>query len=51
MDCLPRYGAFADDYALGRPQLVWTRLVADLETPVSAFLKLAHGGPMSFLFE
>ena len=51
MDCLPLYGAFADDYAAGRPQLVWTRLVADLETPVSAFLKLAHGEPMSFLFE
>ena len=51
MDCLPKYGAFADDYAAGRAQLVWTRLVADLETPVSAFLKLAHGEPMSFLFE
>jgi anthranilate synthase component 1 len=51
MDCLPQYGTFADAYAAGRPQLVWTRLVADLETPVSAFLKLAHGEPMSFLFE
>ena len=26
-------------------------LVADLETPVSAFLKIAGGRPMSFLFE
>jgi anthranilate synthase component 1 len=51
MDCLPAYGTFADAYGAGRPQLVWTRLVADLETPVSAFLKLAHGAPMSFLFE
>ena len=51
MDCLPEYGAFADAYGADRPQLVWTRLVADLETPVSAFLKLAHGEPMSFLFE
>ena len=51
MDCLPEYGAFSDAYTAGRPQLVWTRLVADLETPVSAFLKLAHGDAMSFLFE
>jgi len=51
MDCLPQFGTFADAYATGQPQLVWTRLVADLETPVSAFLKLAHGEPMSFLFE
>ena len=41
----------------GEPQLVWTRLVADLETPVSAMLKLSRGarpgqmGPMSFLLE
>jgi anthranilate synthase component 1 len=30
---------------------VWTTLVADLETPVSAFLKIAGGRPMSFLLE
>ena len=30
---------------------MWTTLVADLETPVSAFLKLAGGRPMSFLLE
>jgi anthranilate synthase component 1 len=30
---------------------VWTTLVADLETPVSAFLKLGGGKPMSFLLE
>ncbi len=51
MDCLPQFGTFTEAYAAGRAQLVWTRLVADLETPVSAFLKLAHGAPMSFLFE
>ena len=32
-------------------QVVWTTLVADLETPVSAFLKIAGGRPMSFLLE
>ena len=34
-----------------KPQVVWTTLVADLETPVSAFLKIAGSRPMSFLFE
>ena len=31
--------------------MVWTRLVADLETPVSAMLKVAHERPNSFLLE
>ena len=31
--------------------MVWTTLVADLETPVSAMLKLADGQPNSFLLE
>ena len=30
---------------------MWRRGVADLETPVAAFLKLAHGRPNSFLLE
>ncbi len=38
-------------YAAGEPQVVWTTLVADLETPVSAFLKIAGGRAMSFLLE
>ena len=32
-------------------QVVWTRLIADLETPVSAMLKLSDGRPMSCLLE
>src|SRR5690606_17175166 len=51
MTILPAYDAFASAYAAGRPQLVWTRLVADLETPVSAMLKLADGRPNAFLLE
>ena len=39
------------NYDRGEPQVVWTTLVADLETPVSAFLKIAGGKPMSFLLE
>jgi len=46
----PTADAFAERYRRGQPQVVWTTLVADLETPVSAFLKLA-GRPMSFLLE
>src|SRR5919106_6882406 len=42
---------FAERYRRGQAQVVWTTLVADLETPVAAFLKLAAGRPMSFLLE
>ena len=42
---------FGRKHAAGQPQLVWTRLVDDLETPVSAYLKIAHGEPYAFLFE
>ncbi len=45
------FDAFARAYESGRPQVVSTSLVADLETPVSAMLKLAHGRPNSFLLE
>jgi anthranilate synthase component 1 len=47
----PAVEDFAARYDNGAPQVVWTHLVADLETPVSAFLKIASGRPMSFLFE
>src|SRR5438270_9460200 len=51
MQIEPAAEAFAARYARGEPQVVWTTLVADLETPVSAFLKVAGGRAMSFLFE
>src|SRR6202790_2718418 len=51
MQIEPSSSAFAKCYAGGEPQVVWTTLVADLETPVSAFLKIAAGRPMSFLLE
>jgi anthranilate synthase component 1 len=47
----PARGAFAGRYRTGSPQVVWTRLVADLETPVSAMLKLSDGRPLSCLLE
>ncbi len=42
---------FAARYERGEAQVVWTTLVADLETPVSAFLKIAGNKPMTFLLE
>src|SRR6202050_5638730 len=47
----PGFAAFRSAYYDGRGSLVWRRGVADLETPVAAFLKLAHGRPNSFLLE
>ncbi|MFM2044835.1 MAG: anthranilate synthase component [Pseudomonadota bacterium] len=47
----PDERAFSDDYRSGSAQVVWTRLVSDLDTPVSAFLKLAQGRPNTFLLE
>ena len=51
MQIEPSADGFAARYAAGQPQVVWTTLVADLETPVSAFLKIAGARPMSFLLE
>jgi anthranilate synthase component 1 len=47
----PGFDAFSAGYADGRAQLLFTRLVADLETPVSAFLKLGEGHDNAFLLE
>src|SRR5215470_11527216 len=51
MAILPDFTAFSRGYVEGRPQVLSARLVADLETPVSAFLKLAEGRDDAFLFE
>ena len=47
----PGIESFSEIYTAGRAQVVWTRLIDDLETPVSAYLKLAKGRPYAFLFE
>ena len=47
----PGFASFRSAYDAGRGTLVWRGGVADLETPVAAFLKLAHGRPNSFLLE
>jgi anthranilate synthase component I len=51
MQVEPAFEAFAETFGRGEPQLVWTRLVSDLETPVSAFLKLAGSRANAFLLE
>jgi anthranilate synthase component I len=47
----PGLDDFRAAYATGRPQIVWRRIVDDLETPVSAYLKIAAAEPYAFLFE
>ncbi len=47
----PDYENFAATYEKGSAQIVSTRLVADLETPVSAMLKLTRNAKYSFLLE
>lgn len=46
----PTFSAFESTYAPGKSTLVWTRILSDLETPVSALLKLnPHAGPCFML--
>ncbi len=47
----PDFEGFQAAYASGQPQVLHVRLVDDLETPVSAYLKIGHGRPYAFLFE
>ncbi|HEY0033460.1 MAG TPA: chorismate-binding protein, partial [Devosia sp.] len=42
---------FAELYDAGRAQIVWRRIVADLETPVGTYLKLAEGRKNTYLLE
>jgi len=48
---LTQRNSFTDAYDKGQSQVVWTTLVADLETPVAAMIKLAEGQPYGFLLE
>ena len=47
----PDFATFADSFARGGAQVVSTRVVNDLDTPVSAFRKVAEGRPYAFLLE
>jgi len=47
----PDFDDFRQAYEAGRPRVVCERIIDDLETPVSAYLKIANGKPYAFLFE
>jgi anthranilate synthase component 1 len=51
MKSLPNFNDFKDAFENNMNQIVWTTLVADLETPVSVMLKIAKSRPNSFLLE
>ena len=48
---LPSFDDFARGYQAGANQVVYTRLAADLDTPVSLMLKLAGARTDSFMLE
>ena len=45
------FDVFKTHFNAGKTQLVWKWIPADLETPVSAFLKLSKDEPYSLLLE
>ncbi len=47
----PDFATFEAVHAKGANQVLWTRLPADLDTPVSLMLKLADAQPHSFVLE
>ncbi|MBS0563100.1 MAG: anthranilate synthase component I [Proteobacteria bacterium] len=51
MALFPAFETFEAGWAAGRNQLVYARLAADLDTPVSLMLKLADAARMSFMLE
>ncbi|WP_172330884.1 anthranilate synthase component I [Mangrovicoccus sp. HB161399] len=51
MQITPDFETFRAGYEAGRSQLVYARLAADLDTPVSLMLKLAQAGRDSFMLE
>ena len=42
---------FLEKYISGQPQVLWSQISADLETTVSAYLKLSAGKPDCFILE
>ena len=48
---LPERNNFRENYSGGKSQIMWHWISADLETPVSAYLKICGHRAHSFLFE
>jgi anthranilate synthase component 1 len=51
MALTPEYDDFAAAYSAGENQIVYTRLAADLDTPVSLMLKLTGAAENGFVLE
>ena len=51
MALVPDFDSFAAEYAAGHNQVVYTRLAADLDTPVSLMLKLTGAQKDAFVLE
>lgn len=51
MALLPDYDTFAAQFEAGANQAVYTRIAADLDTPVSLMLKLSGAGKNAFMLE
>ena len=47
----PDFETFRAAYEAGQNQVVWTRMAADLDTPVSLMLKLSGAGRNAFMLE
>ncbi|MCU0901663.1 MAG: anthranilate synthase component I [Cypionkella sp.] len=47
----PSFDEFERNWTAGKNQLVWARLAADLDTPVSLMLKLGEARPDTFMLE
>ncbi len=51
MNIFPEFADFERGLKAGQPQLVWSERSADLDTPVSAMMRLKEEGTPSFLLE
>src|SRR6056300_1915364 len=51
MAIFPEYADFEAEYSKGKNQLIFTRLAADLDTPVSLMMKLSGDRKDSFMLE
>ena len=51
MALIPDFDTFAKAYEAGENQVVYTRLAADLDTPVSLMLKLTGAQKDAFMLE
>lgn len=51
LSLFPSQEDFLNNFSLGKSQILWRWISSDLETPVSAYLKICAHNPYSFLLE